>query len=438
MNGQIDGLPYVLSPTDVANSTAQHAMLFAYKSPLNYRLLSSKLEELADFIPEVNGKLSNLDGSYPIEKRDLKPVIKFVKRDEEMPKYGPSHPLENVSNLLAPEISHQLVDNGAPICGFQITHFKCGGSVLGMSASHAIFDGPGRGWVLVQWARMCRNEKDMLPIDLNRSKVEMLATNSMVEATHKPILKVSKSQLINSMGNLYATPCSYKIFNVKITAIENLKNEIALTSTANDHWVSKQDVLVAKIWQSVAKAYGDSAFLKLITMEDFRRNPKTKLPKYYVGNAIIHGEIKFNTTEIATAPLAVIARRLRQNSKDTLAIKNICDQVAMQKLHCRINSEEFTAWGDTSTTVDSIITVSNLSKFPLRELDFGSGLPFWVGGLERLPFRNITIFPLAAGDEYAVHISLPTTVMTNLIDIISSDPFWEDDQSTSKTVSLES
>jgi hypothetical protein len=255
---------------------------------------------------------------------------------------------------------------GSPLARFCLTETSSG-SLLGVRISHVVGDGASFYHFLVSWAQVTRGEPMVDPVRLP------IAYDS--DASDDP----SAEQILSDCGLFVAgareiVPSeSLKVDSVYLSPadVESLRERAQRDSQTK---LTTNDVLTAYTWQK----YGSQWALAAGEPESFLScavdmRALTNLPWNHFGCAIGLAVTRMDTDQLRRASLGELAILVRQAVKSITAdsfpranatldrVRRAHGLAAVQKLHIR---------HPRAGTI-----ISNLTRAPIPQLDFGSGIP---------------------------------------------------------------
>lgn len=418
-----------LSPNDIPFVGTFRTMLYLYRRAPDAGRLRATLRQLIREVPDISGRLAQHGSDFFIARNDA--GVEFDLRDVKypMPEYGFDQPIDADTNLDLQTYADQPRSLEGVLCAFRMTRFSCGGAILAMEISHALADGHGRGWLLARWARLCRGAPPLPPLDLNRSQLIELATTCTDDAAlQRKFVTLPLPDLAKRFASKTSEPTAYKVFRVSAHRLAEL-HESYRSRMVVSQWFSQQDVLTAKLWHTIAMIPVEETKGTLSMPQNFRRNASIGVGPQYFGNAINFARTHYDLGEVRAQPIEALAAHVRTSVTAALKRERIIDE-----LYSAWRNRGSTGSGlvmipleNLGTLDNDFIHINNLSRFPVSELDFGTGAPFWVGGLKQPTPRTATIFPLSgdgANPGFAIHVHLTVSQMTVWSELVSADPFF--------------
>jgi shikimate O-hydroxycinnamoyltransferase len=335
---------------------------FHYANPLDLAALRKSLTETLGFFPLLQSRLirsGENDYAYQITEEGL--IFDVAKSDQSFIE------TKDIRRYITPVNS--LEEN--PLTRITVTHTP-DGSVLGVSISHALADGYSYFHFLSSWARACRGER-FLPPDMNRQGL-FPPSETGGEA-------VTRENLLDHCGLFLAEkrdPCSAgsTVEERILISKDELKGRIEeAKKDSPGAMLSDNDVITAWLWKNTLPGWihKTSRLETYLTCPvDCRRIFKA-IPKNYFGCAVCFVSASADYSTLLSAPIGKLALRVHEavrkvnhdfvsRSMDTLERFRSREGIAaMEKIHLRHPS--------------SGLIVTNLTRMPVRDLDFGSGAP---------------------------------------------------------------
>lgn len=293
-----------------------------------------------------------------------------------------------------------------------------------MYLSHALADGVGRGLILSRWAQLCRGARGPRKWDSDRGKLIELAQGSLDLDDSTELVPMEWSEVIDRCERAESEPCRSAVVKVEASALR--EQHARCVAAAADEFISVQDVLTALIWQRFAEIQDSNQTGTLSHVLDFRRC--FGISETYIGNVVTDGHIEYEVADARTRSTTELALRIRQSSRDALTSARISRRLSILWRYRHLYEQRMGLVERAALAALSHerLHINNLSRFPVRDLDFGTGPPFWVTGLAQPAAPSVGIFPLSApGEEgYALHIMLGVSRLEKLLSHIQHDPLW--------------
>lgn len=285
---------------------------------------------------------------------------------------------------------------GHPLTKIQLTQTS-NGSVLGVSISHALVDGFSYFYFLVSWANICRGETFFKPF-LDRDVV----------LSH---LK-SKAEIIDS-DKLYSDCGLFfrEESREPLTGFPDIERFTIADETMDSHIkkgkhefgvsLTKNDVITALLWKKYIPAWNPdlgNSMTYLTCPYDYRR-VLPGFPPHFFGCALCFTAASTKQRNLENSSIEELGVLIRQsvnkikgefviNSLSTLENFRLQNGLtAMEKVHLR--------------HPDQGLIVTNLTRMPLKDIDFGSGPPAQFLAYVEV-HSSAAILPAAEGVEILV------------------------------------
>jgi shikimate O-hydroxycinnamoyltransferase len=369
---------------------------------------------LASF-PALTGRVvADGEGGHRVAW-DAAGAVSFVvvERDEPMPRPDVTCGAKAYLGELVDTIpAWRLALAGAPLFRARLTRYR-DGSVLGVSLSHALADMHGYCLLMMHWAAQTRGAPAAEPCH-ERERVDALAQGApgaaygaADAAVAEHFVQLSRAGRVRNLarfarGALDSRTVTRRLARAELDA---LKQEAAV-----DHpRASTHDALAAHLWRTIGGLRAlDTAHPNLLTsIVDLRRLPHAGLPESYFGNATLAVPAALPQRDVRVAPAGQRTRAVRAAS-ERLDRERLSTVVAF--LAERRRARAFATLFPRMGIFADDLWINNWSGFPVYELDFGAGRPFWFD-LPRVPLPFFALVaPAAPGGASAgvdVHLSLP-------------------------------
>jgi shikimate O-hydroxycinnamoyltransferase len=353
---------------------------FFYPAGLDAAGLSMALEETVRHFPSVAGRLVPSGDREYRYRLDQNPSIEVL--ESELP-FSRSR---DIRRYISPVITAE----GDPLARIALTQIP-DGSVLGVSLSHALVDGFSFFHFMSSWARVSRGERFLEP---------GLCRDGAFPAFQDSGRTIGEKEIFDDCGLFYGesrpdSPAGSREERLLVSK-EELK---AMTDEARkklpDVMLSENDLITASVWKKYlprwTSARGDTE-THVTCPVDFRRILKS-LPKHYFGCAVCFTTATASLDDLHRCPVEDLAllvnRSVRKMNQDAVrrslgtfdALRRQKGPAAFQKVHLK--------------HPQSGLIVTNLTRMPVHDLDFGSGVPadFLIfseapGGAAILPSEN--------------------------------------------------
>ncbi|XP_059661244.1 omega-hydroxypalmitate O-feruloyl transferase-like [Cornus florida] len=283
-----------------------------------------------------------------------------------------------------------------PLLTVQVTRFKCGGFVLGMTINHCMTDGISAMEFVNSWAETARGISLTIPPFLDRS-IQGSRQPPKIKYTHDEFLEITDA---SNMTSLYQEEqLMYKSFEfdpVKLAMLKKTAMENGLIKSCTSF-----TVLAALVWRARSRALNmePNQQTKLLFAVDGRSKFNPPLPKGYFGNGIVLTCCLCTAKELIEKPLS-FAVELVQN-----AIKVVTDDF----IRSTIDYFELTR---ARPSLTATLLVTSWTRLSFDTTDFGWGEPA-QSGCVTLPEKEVALL-LSNGKEKkgtTLLLGLPVTAM---------------------------
>ncbi len=396
----------LLSPVDhvfLGEGAYPVQFVFYYPERLNVAKLSLGLKRIESlFWPVLRGRL-DFDGRF-VKCVDSGSAIKISEHF-----HSSSMPDFDSAEALAPfaidiNLSQEL---GA----ISVFHLKTG-SLLSVNMAHCLVDGYSFFYLLGFWARASHESlsKRIIAYFLASPKHKRELTSPPINSNFEVPSDVD-DWLFHSTGLSYANPRQgFAAENIKWSQFKITKDQIREAcdhqfSHPKDLGLSWHDLVSVLVWQKSAELWPQQDRLRLTTAFDFRR-VFTQINSRYFGNAVLGAGLEKTLEEVQSQNILELAKSVRRstiNFNATTVEKGLKSLAIMWSKH----GNEFSSRCHVSHP-DKGLLVTNLTRLPTNQLNFGSGPPSRVVALTPAP-RTALITSDAQGD-FQVRLSAPLSM----------------------------
>lgn len=382
-----------LSPVDyifTGVGSQQITLAFSYLNAIDPGVLQASLNKTLEYFPVLRSQLNKIsenDYEFHISEDGLS--FDFIESDLAFEES------REITKYISPVSSIE----GNPLTKIQLTQTPKG-SILAVSISHALVDGFSYFHFLSSWARICRGERIIKPY-LDRD--DFLSKLDCHEKT------ITADNIYTNCGLFYGGKRGIlhtgqindeRIFISGETVrsyMEDAKKEKNVSLTEND-------VITAHLWKKYIPIWNKEndapkTYKAYVTCPfDFRRITNL-LPKNYFGCALCFAtaSINFNDLlEVSIGDLAILIRNSVSKIKDDYILNSLATLESLRKHYGLAAMEEIHLRHPHHG-----IIVTNLTRLPIRDIDFGFGPP-----VDFLAFAEVTasaaILPADKGVEIIV------------------------------------
>uniref|UniRef100_A0A7N0URM1 Omega-hydroxypalmitate O-feruloyl transferase n=1 Tax=Kalanchoe fedtschenkoi TaxID=63787 RepID=A0A7N0URM1_KALFE len=286
-----------------------------------------------------------------------------------------------------------------PLLMAQVTKFKCGGFVLGMSMNHCLCDGVAAMEFLSSWGEMARGLPLSVPPFLERT---ILKPRSPPKIVYDHI----EFSELPSKTSEPREDLIYRSFSFSQDKLADLKRKASTDGRPNPSCTTFE-ALSALTWRArtLALHLRPDQETKLIFAVDGRSRINPPLPKGYFGNGIVLASSLCKAGELNNPlPFAV---KLVQES-----VQKVTDDF----IRSAIDYFEITR---ARPALTSTVIITSWTKLALHAVDFGWGKPAssWPVGL---PEKEVIVYLPHGADRkgISVYLGLPASAMKTFQDLI--------------------
>ncbi|MBP7843937.1 MAG: hypothetical protein KA116_03915 [Proteobacteria bacterium] len=339
--------------------------LFSYNGKLEASAIQDSLLECLNYFSPLKSQLRHLN-SHTLEFFETQNSLAW--HQQTLHSEVDFDNLESLDSLLSRAKS--LPDS--PLIEISLTYTP-NKSYLGVSISHCVVDGFSYFLFLTTWSQIHRKMSINKP-ELNR---EILLAknwnNTSSEINVEDIFQKTGFALSKIPRPANDDRVEWEIIDFKKNEIDKLYNE---ATSQTDVRLSVNDVLSAHLWKKIAEAQSklrsaDSLY-SLSCAYDYRRVFPNISPLYF-GNAIRAASIRLSAEKIKSASLSELAISLNR------AVRAIDAKACEESLEClehlRIAKGLEVLENFHVADPETGFLVTNLSRLPVLDLDFGVGAP---------------------------------------------------------------
>ena len=380
----------MLTPVDyVFTGIGSQPITFAFYYPdyLDLKVLEYSLKRTLEYFPLLSSQLTQIsENEYQYSLRE--DGLTF-EASESASAFKDS---DKIERYITPVNSAP----GQPLTRITLTR-NPQGSVLAVSISHALVDGFSYFHFLSSWARISRGENFIQP-SLDREMFVKYQTGTTEQIT--------PDQLYTRCGLFYTdqprnqqsghSPHE-KIFisdeTIRIT-LEEIKQDQQVSFTAND-------VITAMLWKKYLPLWnqkGDYPQTYITCPFDFRR-ALTDFPKNYFGCALCFATASIDLQSLRKSSLGELALLIRNSitrMKNDYILNSVQTLENFRRQHGMLSMENIHLRHPLSGMI-----VTNLTRLPIADLNFGSGVP--AGFLTYAEVsRSAAILPASGGVEIII------------------------------------
>ncbi|UCD39040.1 MAG: hypothetical protein JSW54_06060 [Fidelibacterota bacterium] len=286
---------------------------------------------------------------------------------------------------------------GEPLARIKLTQTP-EGSVLGISISHALADGFSFFHFLSSWARIFQSQPIMSP-----AHERVLLIPEVSDRHHN----VTTEDVFNRCGLFWdekrrSTPRDQITWDKMSLSRAELNHMIAEAQKECGIRLSHNDVITAYLWQNCITAWGqgeDNPSTYIACPVDFRRILDT-LPNTYFGSAVCIATAMIDLESLVASSLGELASLVRkavgQVNSDYVR-ESLRTLEGLRHQHGLAVLEEIHVMHPRHG-----LLVTNLTRLPIQELDFGSGIPAKFE-IQTAAARGAVILPAPDGVDVRIY-----------------------------------
>jgi len=384
-------MPIPLSPIDhvfTGRGSYPIEFVFSYDGELDEARLRQSLARVVEVFPPASSRLARRDGAFGLEPSP--DGLVFSTAESEVGFEG----ADDRTRFL----DHVTTFEGEPLTRVQLTRTPQG-SVLGVSQSHAVGDGFSYFHFLSCWSRLFRGEP-FQPPSHERQRLIPTAVANDGEPTPSDLLRDTGLFWQGRRAAVQGGPLRWERHQLSRARLKEILGEAQCDSPVR---LTHNDAVAAWLWRESAASWGadpqDDTYLSCPV--DHRRL-LPDLPPTYFGNAVVLATVESTIGALGAAPLAELAQRVRAavSAVDEARVHRSLGAIdRLRRLKGVAVLEECHVMHPQRG-----LLVTNLSRLPVREIDFGAGPPVAFDILTAVP-RGAVVLPAADGLD--VRVCLP-------------------------------
>ncbi|XP_043719182.1 omega-hydroxypalmitate O-feruloyl transferase-like [Telopea speciosissima] len=285
-----------------------------------------------------------------------------------------------------------------PLLTAQVTRFKCGGFVLGITINHCMVDGISAMEFVNSWAEIARGIPLTVPPFLDRYILRS-KQSPKIEFTHNEFKEMND---VSNMVTLYQEEqMLYKSFLFDSDKLEHLKKMAMEDGSSSIKSCTSFTALTALVWRARSKALKmkPNQQTKLLFAVDGRSKLNPPLPKGYFGNGIVLTCCLCSAGELIEKPLSFAVQLVQE------AISLVNDNY----IRSTIDYFEVTRQRPSLTAT---VLITTWTKLDFDTTDFGWGKPT-QSGCVTLPEKEVVLFLSHGRGKKGMNLllGLPVTAM---------------------------
>ncbi|KAG8373887.1 hypothetical protein BUALT_Bualt11G0072000 [Buddleja alternifolia] len=269
------------------------------------------------------------------------------------------------------------------VLSVQVTELKCGGLVIGCTFDHRAADAHSANMFLSAWSEIARAKSITRRPSLRRSIFNPRRPpqpHKSLDKLYAPLSSLPPPTPEDNHRRLIS-----QIYYVKSDAIDRLQSQASYNGTKR----SKIESFSSFLWKIIAEGSNDrSKTLKLGIVIDGRARIGGKMASLdcYFGNVLSIPYVEASVGELQTTSLKAAAEMVHECVAAAATAEHFAGLIdwvevrrpkaAVVKVYCKDENDE------------AAIVVSSGRRFPVKDLDFGSGRP--VFGSYHFPWGGET------------------------------------------------
>jgi hypothetical protein len=340
---------------------------FAYDQTLDPHLLKESLEKTLDYFPILRSQLAKVSArDYEFQLTEEGLTFAVLESDSAFAESG------DIKTYIAP------VDSlaGKPLSKITLTQTP-GGSILAVSVSHALVDGFSYFHFFSAWARICKGESIIQP---------SLARDLLLPHWPKSEKIVTAHDIYNDCGLFLGgqrseSPKSQVQIERFFISKETVRSVLENSQTEPGVSLTENDIVTALLWQKYIPRWNkESKGSKehnhqqtYVTCPVDLRRVLNGLPRNYFGCALGFATASIPFSGLLGASVTDLARLVRDS------IRKVKDEYILKSLGTLAS---FRGQKGAEAMVEIHLKhprhgliVTNLTRLPIRSLDFGPGAP---------------------------------------------------------------
>ena len=380
-----------LSPIDyvfTGEGSQPITFAFSYDTQLDPDLLRTALVKTLEHFPTIPSTLirSGPD-TFAFRVSPDRSILEVLQSDESF--------LSNtdIHRYITPVASLE----GRPLSAITLTQTPSG-SVLAASCSHALVDGFSYFHFLSSWARISRGDRILRPI-LDREGMKVTEPDLEASVTADDILEHAGLFIGEGRRRSKQGPVREERFFMSKqeiqSYIEKAREEYPEISLTENHMIT------AFLWKKYIPMWSRDADNPVTYMTcpfDFRRVLRS-VPRTYLGCALSFATAGMHLDELVKGSLGEVASQIKQ------AIKSL-DQERIRSSLAVLDAYRRERGTEAITNIllrhpEHGMIVTNLTRMPIADLDFGSGSPVNLSTYNDV-LRGAAILPAEDGVEIVV------------------------------------
>ena len=386
---------YPLSPIDhVFTGVGSYPIefVFAYDGNVDEARLLSTLEETLQLFPPARSQLVRTsDYTYGFKASDdgvhFETVASSVNFDEEADRHTYIDPVDSAEN--------------EPLTRIRLTQTPKG-AVLGVSMSHAVVDGFSYFYFLSTWARIFHGKRIMDPVHNREVLIPAILDRDGA---------ITREDVLDGAGLFWqskrdAIARDRLVWETRTISRNELSALLAEAQKECDVRLSHNDVITASLWKEYIGKWNlpDGDDMTYVSCPvDFRRILKPFAPNYF-GCAVSLATTTLEYDRLMSSPLVELALTVRAN---VARANQVYVWRSLETLEAQRRQEGLSVVEEMHVIhPHSGLLVTNLSRLPVKEVEFDAGPPVAYEILTPAP-RGAVVLP--GHDGLEIRVCCPTT-----------------------------
>ncbi|KAJ0051594.1 hypothetical protein Pint_01226 [Pistacia integerrima] len=282
-----------------------------------------------------------------------------------------------------------------PLLAVQVTKFKCGGFIIGMSMNHCMLDGIGAMDFVNSWGEIARGLPLKVPPSLDRTILEARKPPK-IEFPHNEFAQIED---ISNTSNLYGEEIRYCSFLFDPEKLEKLK-KIAMEDRKLNKCTTFE-ALSAFVWRARCQALSmkPDQQTKLLFAVDGRPRFVPPLPEGFAGNGIVLTNALCAAGDLLKNPLSYAVGLVQE------AVQMVTDSY----MRSAIDYFEITR---ARPSLAATLLITTWSRLAFNTINFGWGEPVFSGPVA-LPEKEVILFLSHGKDRKSINVllGLPASAM---------------------------
>jgi hypothetical protein len=256
-----------------------------------------------------------------------------------------------------------------PLARLCLIHLPLG-SLLSVSISHGVTDGRGYFLFLMSWA--AANRGVSLPEANHDRRVLDLGTCGEELSDERLLLRMQSFVLPAARFDAHREEIAFEELLLPAALV---KAEVERAQATVGARLSRNDVLAAWLWKRYVERWNQPGEEVSVTCAVDARRLMEELTPLYFGNATFSAIVRAPYERVVESSVGALAMGI-QSGVETIDRRFVEDRLrCMEEVRARGWFNPGSAFGLRGWHPDSGLLVTNLSRIPLDQVDFGAGVP---------------------------------------------------------------